>query len=325
MSNPYLRQIPPFDGRAFRHREISYTPADLRRKKPLLFILTDQPERVEPGFAAECDAVLTSFEDVTDKQIAHAAFYIHFSLHENALPFLRRIVALGGLFAPPPLFDKVPFTEVSAHAVHSIGATARILGHEPFGGAELHSQICQAVELTQHLQGDFLEIGVFTGSSALTALSHMDRLGVHRKCWLMDTFAGFNYDASRKSSDAIWGGTHLVDTEALMNRIRALTGETSQAVELVPADICADPLPDTIQRIALANIDVDMYDAEIAALNKVAPLMVHRGIMIVEDATALPGLYGAYLALDEFLNSPIGRKFMAVRVTTQYFLIKVDP
>jgi|GEM_PF-4079640 Macrocin-O-methyltransferase (TylF). len=323
MSTEYTVEIPPFDGRAYRHREISYTPADLRLKRPHVFILTDQPHRVVLEFANECDGGLTSFEDLTDRQIANSAFYVHFSLHEKALPFLRRIVACGGIFAPPPHFAKVPFVAVSANAIHSIENAARLLGHAPFGGMEIHSQICQAVELTQHLPGDFLEVGVFSGSSALTALSHMDRLGISRRCWLMDTFGGFNYETSRTSSDAIWGGTHLV--EGLQERIQGLMSHTGQKFELVPGDICTDPLPAAIEKLALANIDVDMYDAELAALNKVAPLMVHRGVIIVEDATALPGLYGAYLALDEFMNSPIGRKFMAIRTTTQYFLVRVDP
>lgn len=37
-----------------------------------------------------------------------------------------------------------------------------------------------------------------------------------------------------------------------------------------------------------------------------------------------PHGYGAYLALDEFMNSFIGRQFVAVRTTTQYFLIRVE-
>lgn len=213
---------------------------------------------------------------------------------------------------------------MSEHAVDSINNAARLLGHEPFGGIELHSQICQAVELTKDIEGDFVEIGVFSGSSALTALSHMDNKQIRRRCWLLDTFAGFTYDASQKSADSIWVGTHLMDTEGTMNRIRAQTGQTGQQVEVVAMDICADPLPEQVGKIALANIDVDMYEAVVAGLNKVAPLMARRGIIIVEDPTALPGLYGAYLALDEFMNSFIGRQFVAVRTTTQYFLIRVE-
>lgn len=323
-SPPITITIPPFDGRNYRHREISYAPIALRQKKKYVYALTDQPERVVLEFALECDGVLQSLADLSDTDISESAFYIHFSLHEKALPFLKRIVACGGLFTPPPMFGKVPFIEVSEHAVHSINNAARILGHEPFGGIELHSQICQAVELTRHLEGDFVEVGVFSGSSALTALSHMDRIGIKRQSWLLDTYSGFTYEASAGSADAIWNGTHLMDAERTMERVRLLVGQTNQQAEVVAMDICTTPLPASINKIALANIDVDMYDAVIAALVKIAPLIVRRGIIIVEDPTALPGLYGAYLALNEFLESFTGRKFMAVRTTTQYLLIRVE-
>lgn len=324
LNTPIAIKIPPLDGRAYRHREISYAPEALRKKKEQVYILTDQPERVSWEFALECDGVLQSLADLSDTQIGEGAFYIHFSLHEKALPFLKRIVACGGLFAPPPMFRKVPFIEVSEHAAHSINNAALLLGHEPFGGVELQSQICQAIELTRYLEGDFLEIGVFSGSSALTALSHMDRLGIKRRSWLLDTFAGFTYEASAESADAIWSGTHLMDVEQTMERIRGMVSQTGQQAEVVAMDICTGSLPASIDRIAIANIDVDMYDAVKAALEKVAPLVVKRGIVIVEDPTALPGLYGAYLALNEFLESFVGRQFIAVRTTTQYFLIRVE-
>lgn len=317
-------QMPLFDGRGYRHREISYAPADLRRKKERVYILTDQPDRVVPEFAAETDGVLTTLSDLSDTDISMGAFYVQFSLHEKALTFLRRIVRCQGVFAPPPSFGKVPFIEVSANAAESINKTASLLGHEPFGGIELHSQICQAIEITRNARGDFVEIGVFSGSSALTALSHMDRLGIQRRSWLLDTFSGFTYEASINSPDLIWGGTHLMDPDKTMDRIRGLVSNTGQKTEVVAMDICADPLPEEIREVAIANIDVDMYDAIGIALKKLAPLMVRRGVIIVEDPTALPGLYGAYLALEEFLDSYIGRGFMAVRTTTQYLLIRVD-
>ncbi|TCR64518.1 TylF/MycF/NovP-related O-methyltransferase [Rhizobium sp. BK376] len=318
------REMPVFDGRGYRHREVTYSPSDLRKKRERVYILTDQPERVAAEFAAETDGVLLTLADLSDTEIGISAFYVHFSLHEKALVPLKRIVACKGLFAPPPMFDKIPFIEVSANAIHSINNAASILGHEPFGGQELHSQICQAIELTRHVRGDFVEIGVFSGSSALTALSHMDRLGIKRRSWLLDTYSGFTYETSMHSPDLIWGGTHIMDPEKTVARIQGLVAQTDQQVNVVPMDICADPLPAEIQQIAIANIDVDIYDAIAIALKKVAPLMARRGVIIVEDATALPGLYGAYLALEEFLESAIGRDFLAVRTTTQYFLIRID-
>lgn len=43
----------PIDGRNYRHRELSYAPAELRKKRDLVFILTDRLDMVVPEFAAE--------------------------------------------------------------------------------------------------------------------------------------------------------------------------------------------------------------------------------------------------------------------------------
>ncbi len=50
--------------------------------------------------------------------------------------------------------------------------------------------------------------------------------------------------------------------------------------------------------------------------------MARRGVVIVEDPTSVPGLYGAYVAMRDFLDGPRGRDFVAVRGTSQYFLVR---
>ena len=325
MFDRVFNDLPRIDGRAFRHREVCYDPGKLRERRKFVYILTDIPVAFIGAFIEQTDGVVESLSEFSDAHIAESAFYVYFDRAETAVPYLRRIKDCGGLFAPPPMFDKVPFQAVSARALDSYNEAGSILGHEPFMGLEVHMQLCQAVELTRHLQGDFVEIGVFSGSSALTALTHMRRLGIRRRCWLLDTYAGFNYKAAEESADVIWSGTHLMDPGRTMARIESLMSRTGQEIHVVPNEVCSDHLPDEIRAVALANIDVDMYDAVASALNKVAPLVIHRGIIVVEDPASTPGLYGAYLALNEFLESDLGGKFVGVRTTTQYFLIRTHP
>lgn len=315
----------PFDGRSYSHREIAYDPQTLRKKRPNLFILTNRPECVVEAFARETDGVVTTLRDFSDAQISETAFYVYFSRAELILPLLRRIVACGGLFAPPPFFDKASFFQISGKALETYNEAGQRLGDEPFGGPVLHAQICQAVEITRHVAGAFVEIGVFSGSSALTALTHMRNLGLRRHCWLIDTFDGFQYATAAESADMIWSNTHILEAQPTVDRVTRLLWETNQDIRIVQGDICSAPLPAEIVRVALANIDVDLYEAVLASLNKLAPVMAHRGVMIVEDATSLPGLYGAYLALQDFLQSPPGRDFVPVNVGEQYFLIRVNP
>jgi hypothetical protein len=313
------------DGRHWAHREVPLGPTNLRRYKKWVYIITDPENNVIQEFIDQTDGLFHDLDSFSDEKISDSAFYIYFNRAERVLPLLKRIVRCNGAFAPPPSFAKMPFHAVSAFALDSINEAGRGLGHEPFGGLEIHAQICQAVELTRDVPGDFVEVGVFSGSSALTALTHMRNLNIARCCYLLDTYSGFTYPVAKESSDIIWSGTHLIDPTKTIKRIETLMEPTGQEVHAIQTEICTDELPSAIQQIALANIDVDLYEAVFAALLKLSPLMAHRGIMIVEDPTSLPGLYGAYLAMTEFLETDIGRDFIGVRTTTQYFLIRVQP
>jgi hypothetical protein len=309
----------------FHHREIDYSPKQMRMLRRNLFVVSDFPPSIDESIKMECDGIVSTIDDFNDDMVRNSVFYVYFSRAEMALPSLRRIVACGGLFAPPPHFSKVPFHLVSTHAYNSFNHAGILLGHEPFTGLEVASQLCQAAELTRSIPGDFVEVGVFSGSSALVSLLHMRSIGVQRRCYLLDTYTGFTYESAKSSSDMIWGGTHLQEKGPSIDRIEALMAHTGQETHVVPNNICTDPLPSEIKSIALANIDVDLYDAIASALNKVGELMAVRGIMVVEDPTGVPGLYGAYLAMSDFLETELGKKFVAVRTTTQYFLVRVSP
>jgi hypothetical protein len=70
--------------------------------------------------------------------------------------------------------------------------------------------------------------------------------------------------------------------------------------------------PGVIERIAVANIDVDMYEAVRSALIKTAPRIASGGILIVEDPGHTPALIGSRLALEEFMATPIAAAFTPV-------------
>ena len=77
------------------------------------------------------------------------------------------------------------------------------------------------------------------------------------------------------------------------------------------------------KKIAVCNIDVDMYDAVLALLVKAALLIGDNGIMIAEDYGHTLGLIGAHLAVKEFLRSGKGKKSTPIYMESgQMFLIK---
>ncbi|MEP6512762.1 MAG: hypothetical protein ABJA79_02750 [Parafilimonas sp.] len=92
-----------------------------------------------------------------------------------------------------------------------------------------------------------------------------------RKAWLLDTYEGFNYTEAKESGDIIWFGSHkLYGTEATKTYISETLQDTSVDFELIQGNICSDSLRSAIRKICVANIDVDMYEPTLAALNKVA-------------------------------------------------------
>ena len=87
------------------------------------------------------------------------------------------------------------------------------------------------------------------------------------------------------------------------------------SVDVFKSNIVADDLPQEVDRIAVANIDVDIYEAVAAALLKVSPLMSVGGIMVVEDPGHTPLLIGARVALQEFLETEAASRFLPLYVS----------
>jgi hypothetical protein len=318
-----LNPTKPFSSAGFTHRERRFTIEELRGLKNCVYILTDIRGFHDIELMLASDGVFSSLDDFADDEIADSAFYVYFTSDEACVAPIQRIIACGGLFIPPMQFSKTSYKRVSAHVGDSLAESQAAVG-ELFCGEILHENICQAVDMTRDVEGDFLEIGVFTGSSSVTAMTHMRNLGLKRDCYLMDTFEGFTYAQADTSADGIWGGTHLMAAAPQQAILRQRMRDVGQNYTLVKGNICADPIPPQIKKLALVNVDVDMYEATLAGLNKAAPLVQPRGVILCEDPASTPGLYGAFVAMEEFLQTEEGRKFVRIFLGTQYFLVKTS-
>ncbi|MEJ0027956.1 MAG: TylF/MycF/NovP-related O-methyltransferase [Rhizomicrobium sp.] len=312
----------PFSSAGFGCRERRFAVEDVRKMKESVYVLTDIAPFRDIELMLACDGVLASLDELNDEEIGESAFYVYFSVDELCVEPIRRIIACGGMFVPPMQFAKTRYSRVAAHVAETLAESNRAVG-ELFCGEALHENICQAVDMTKDVEGDFLEIGVFTGSSAVTAMTHMRNRGIRRRCHLMDTFEGFTYAEAEASADGIWNGTHLMAAAPQQTLLAERMRGVGQEFRFVKGNICADPIPAGIETLALVNVDVDLYEATLAGLCKTAPLVAPRGIIVCEDPASTPGLYGAFVALDEFLRTEEGRKFVRVFMGTQYFLIKM--
>ena len=163
--------------------------------------------------------------------------------------------------------------------------------------------IAQALQATRELTGSYVEIGVYKGSSAYFALDYMERAGIRRQCYFLDTFSGFDYEQAASSSDRTWVNTH---TQASRDDVEQFLSGFKTPHRVIRNNIITEALPSDIRDVALCNVDVDMYEAIIAALIKVAPLVMVGGIVIAEDQGHTPLLVGAYAAVRDFLDSAEG-------------------
>ena len=309
-------------GRSLRRLiELSVTPT--AGVKTLLTDIEFERQLIPKNFE-----VCSSLSELTAGQIKAGTFVPLFTCDDLALPNLRAIRDCGGKFVSPKMAHKHSYRFVDSYALRALEITAssaRRISHFDVG---IHENICEAVRITSRLEGSFVEIGVYKGGSALTALSMMTLLsesgkGVKRDAWLLDTFEGFSYGEAFSSPDSGWADTHqLFGVAATIEFVSETLSRAGHEFRLRQCEIIHDELPSEIQKIALVNMDVDLYDATAAALNKVGPLVVPGGIIICEDPASTPMLYGAYMAMHDFLETAEGRNFTPVYKTGQYFLIR---
>ncbi len=225
------------------------------------------------------------------------------------LPFVEFIIDQGGIFEP--IFCAEPSNYANTNSIaravlekEFIYQTAHGFAKWDFGYGDF-ANITQVLELTRAVAGDFVEIGCFNGSSSGVAMQYLYDANINRKCYFFDVFDGFVYENAQTSPDRIWLGTHQTHgIDAVKSRLsRFHAPERGLSVNVEKLNIITDEMPNAIEKIAVANIDVDMYEAVLSSLVRLAPLIVKSGIIIVEDPGHTPGLIGARVALERFLRN----------------------
>lgn len=178
--------------------------------------------------------------------------------------------------------------------------------------------IFQALEATKSLNGNYVEIGTFQGASARATLNYINRTNIDIKCYFIDTYEGFTYEKAQSTEDILWINTH---TDTSIQRVQEYLNDYNN-FELIKSNIIQNELPNNIQNIRVANIDVDMYEAVKAALYKVKDRILQNGIIIAEDYGHTPALIGAQKAVDEFLQENPNTFIPLYMRSGQMFLIK---
>ena len=310
------------DLQSFITNSLDYTAINLNPdlKK---YLVTDS-ELILPDFTK-----INSIDEIDNDEIKKSLFFIYFETDDQYLPHLDKIITEGGKYLITKDYEKYNYVHSNKNCKLALLDTINTPCPSHYNES-IHQNICQALEQTKHLDGDYIEIGVYKGGSALTALNYIKHSQIQRKCYLFDTFDGFDYDEATKSVEThwnkfndhhkLWGVDKTM--EIVQNFLQSKCPE--QHFKLIKSYICRDDLPDYIEKIVVANIDVDMLEATRDALNKVNKKMVKGGIIICEDPTSTPGLIGAFYAMEKFLETPEGKNYMKLHLFGQYFLIKLN-
>src|SRR5688572_13702265 len=165
------------------------------------------------------------FQDFQKENISGSVFYCIFDSDELAAKILGLIADAGGIFYAPPVAFPVAsyfhFHDVARNVLRNEleDQTREGFAKWDCGPGDMINLI-QCIDLTRDLDGAFVEVGTFRGSSGRLALRYMNTIGISRVCYFIDTFSGFSYAEAESSPDRLWIGTHQTEgAEAVAKRL----------------------------------------------------------------------------------------------------------
>jgi hypothetical protein len=289
-------------------------------------VLTDGYVAPPPGAGLVIDCRTGRGEDLAALP-AETLFFYACDSDEIGIPWVRTLIQQRRRFYPVGAYSPSTYAHINDLARRTLEAefveqTALGFAKWDFGPGYFLNLV-QAIDLTANIEGDYVEIGCYRGSSACVAVRYMHARRMARHCYFFDTFDGFSYDAARTSSDAVWSGTHATEGEqSVRHRIeRHADAAQGLRVTVERLNIVEQELPQSIRNVAMANVDVDLYEAVRDGIAKIAPRIVPGGILIVEDPGHTPALIGSRVALSDFMETSLAQAFTPVYVESGQTLL----
>ena len=177
--------------------------------------------------------------------------------------------------------------------------------------------------------GDLVETGVFRGGTAVLMARVLRNLSSSRRLWACDSFQGLppaqaedwrrggcgNLTVPRRRSCGVGSAGQYRSPRAVVELLMRSEG-LMHHVRIVPGWFHKSLPPQGLRSIAMLRLDGDTYNGTYEALQRLYPLVVHGGIVYVDDA----GSYrGAAVALREYLAWPIGTRILEESVAEKPF------
>jgi hypothetical protein len=170
--------------------------------------------------------------------------------------------------------------------------------------------------IEQNLAGDFVECGVWRGGNSILAAGMFKLYNQNRKVYLFDTFCGMTEpkevdfeissgklaheslnETSNKNNSYIWAYATLEDVKTnfynynlLDDNIIFIKGDILKTLENfnMPA------------KIAILRLDTDWYESTRVEMEILYPMLVAKGILILDDY----GFWrGSRAAVDEYMDN----------------------
>jgi hypothetical protein len=197
----------------------------------------------------------------------------------------------GGNF--PPDFDEVEIEDCVAVAPYTMTSPPSIVS------------LIRAVRyiVQNRISGDLVECGVWKGGSVMAIAKTLMRCGeTHRRLWLYDTFEGMSRPiaADGPRAQAVFDSDYLrVSLEDVRKAVSSVGYEPKNFVFVKGRieDTVPMSMPTTI---ALLRLDTDWYESTRHELVHLFPLLVHGGVLIIDDYGTWEG---ARQATDDYFST----------------------
>lgn len=169
-----------------------------------------------------------------------------------------------------------------------------------------------------NIAGSFVECGVWRGGSSMMIALTLKELGVsNRSLYLYDTYEGMSEPTAddvdfrggqakelmeqnvENKQNSVWC---LADLNDVQNNMRS-TGYPQDLVHFVKGKV-EDTIPATMPEapIALLRLDTDWYESTAHELKYLYPLLVQKGVLVIDDYGHWEG---CKRAVDEYFNGSL--------------------
>lgn len=168
-------------------------------------------------------------------------------------------------------------------------------------------ELMLALQRGEFLEGDVIEVGVARGKTTLFLNRFMDYLRSSKRYFAVDTFRGFEqsdvaFEKNQRAKERFHYVEFSFNSPDLWKRT-VIEHNHLERVVMVTSDIKRVTFQPG-QLFSTALVDVDLYQPTKAALDKIYPLVVEGGTIVVDDVSDRGGPYdGAYSAFMDFVEA----------------------